>query len=489
MFNKLFLTLGFILTCPCVSAQTQVNYFPSDHSGGQAVDITENATFEAICGADNNPRLPGLNLARAYYGAAACPRTREFEGEEAQVHYLLLIDDTNRLSSYLVDLLDDKGLLQTHRGRQIIQPAIVPMMTNGEDSGRNIHVLGEMAYRLNGSDPGRWFGVLADNAGNAFCELPPNVEALIQDYARQTIEMNNRIKDRLLTALTNFQRAMQFASEESTRSDIVGALTKTALEEAKSYVVGKIADNVPGFDVAVSFVDSAIAEVERAEAASRSYAMGVWLRDTERWISNCLGNSRCQVGSDTTQEDTDLWVRNAISERICSLPVNRRDGAVNAINQALASSLVQGIPVAEIFEKAFYEGWINGHYSTSGEDHQTSAGTIDIRFEVEAEGGRIQFENDSRTASVSVEEYGDEAETGMNELIRALNSVDSPLDFKVHKKVCFHVDNTMPGGRGWSCWWLNAENDLIRRGHPYENAQEAFNDQRWRDNTRSFRRD
>ena len=471
----------------------EIHYFPADHSQGNAIDITSSANYPALCRpaqGQSGPRLAGLNLARAFYGAASCPGTDSDIELDSDVEYVLLVDDTRALSSYLLTQLRAKGLLQRHRGREIVRPAVVDVLLEGQDSGMNVHVIGEMAYRLSGRSANTWFADLTDSAGNAFCELPQDAQNTLNDFASQTIEMNNELKVRMLQALHQFETTMSFDSAHNATADVGGAMAKEVLKEAKKFILGKIGAQVPGFDIAVSLVNSATAEMARAQQAQRSQSMGQWIIKTREAITDCFGNSSCQSAGSTTTFTSSVAIKEALALQVCSLPENRHVEAVQQIRQALNSSLVSGLPNIKVFEQRLFEGWINANYRASTHQDQPSVGTIDIRWDVEGLGSNMQFDLSDHRCTVNIPEYGDNAEGEMNRIIEGLSNLNSPLDFQVKKKVCFKVDNTMPGGRSWVCWLLDTDNRVLYRGVavPDNQGAQAFSNDYWREHTRRFKR-
>jgi hypothetical protein len=495
MLTRIFCILVLMVFVSIATGQTWVHYMPSNHTNGQpTTNVTRLPNFAPLC--SNGGGLPGLDMVRGFAGVSTCPGSGDVVQFDSAVDHILLIDDTRPLSRNLIQMLDERRLLQTYNGRQVILPQVVNYMRDGEDSGLDILVVGEMAFRQLGSTEVAWFGRLSDSAGNSICDLPDNYSQTINNFARQVIQMNNTIKSRMINSLGNFETGMSFESSYSARPQVGAALLSTALSEARSYVVSKIADRVPGFDVVVSLVDSAIEETERAEEASNSYAMSHWIQQARTIIDECVGNSLCGTGTgDTVAEVTEVSLTQDIEMAVCRLAENRRAGGIQTIERALANSLVSGLPGIKVFEKAIYESWIDSHFDREAESRNNSSesavGTIEIVWVIDEEGGMLTFNGDSYVARTIVpeESYGNSANDGMNVIISQLSAVNGPLDFKLRKKVCFIVDNVNPGGRSKVCWLLDKDNSVLRSGGgSLDMARRAYEANTWRQRTTRFRR-
>ena len=150
------------------SAVSAVFYIPSDYDGTAAAPIVNNtADFAPICnGSGGNPRLPGLDLVRAFAGGQTCPGTTESNRFTTEPNFVFLIDDTSPLSTYITRYYQSQNLLQQVGGRHVIAPGLRTFQLGS----RSITFLfvGEMAYRQGGSNPANWFNTLNTMTGSSF---------------------------------------------------------------------------------------------------------------------------------------------------------------------------------------------------------------------------------------------------------------------------------------------------------------------------------
>jgi hypothetical protein len=283
-----------LIMLPNVSFATTVYYFPSNYNGnndgrngGRSDDITAIANYPPICRSSSGVRLAGLNLARPFAGAATCPRTSESTEFDSPIDFVFLIDDTRPLSQYMLTQLQAKNRLKTYQGRQIVDSGMVPMILNGEDSGLDILVVGEIDYSISGGSPVSWFAELSDQTGNMICDIAAERQSIIDDFATQTYQMNEAVVRAMQDGLNSVETQMSFDSSYNAQARIGAALGRVAVKQAKAFIVSKVAAQVPGFDILIDFVDSANVEMQRAATASRSQSMGSWTTSTRTFISNC----------------------------------------------------------------------------------------------------------------------------------------------------------------------------------------------------------
>ncbi|CAH1388002.1 hypothetical protein NTGM5_770006 [Candidatus Nitrotoga sp. M5] len=157
------LSLLLIIVCFIISATNAraagIIYLPADYDGTTAAPfITDTADFAPICNSTGgNPRLPGLNLARAFAGEQLCPGTTESNRFATEPNFVLLIDDTSALSAYLINFLRTQNSLQEISGRQVVAPSIRTFQVEGQSI--SVLMVGEMAYRAANSN-NVWFASL-----------------------------------------------------------------------------------------------------------------------------------------------------------------------------------------------------------------------------------------------------------------------------------------------------------------------------------------
>lgn len=154
-----------------VSAVSTIRYFRNDHpAGDRAPRINHTENFAPICdGSRNNPplrgpRLPGLNLVRAFAGGQTCPGTNSSNRFDSEVTHVFLVDDTRPISGYLRDHLLQQNLLTRFANRHVVAPGIRTFQYQGRTV--SFLVAGEIAFRRMRQDPARWFASL-NNAPRA----------------------------------------------------------------------------------------------------------------------------------------------------------------------------------------------------------------------------------------------------------------------------------------------------------------------------------
>ena len=514
--------IGLLLLLSVLSSSvsvwaTDVYYIPANYDGSAGElgrNITDNANYEPICnGRNNSPRLPGLDLVRRFAGVPDCTgRTYTTDQFEQPVDAVLLIDDTSSLSAYLREQLSEKNLLQMHNGRQVVANDVVDFTNDGEDTGMNILIVGEIDFRIAGSNQSVWWQELSNQTGNSFCELPENNQRLINDFSRQIVAMNTATSTAMQNALNSFETKIDFDSEDDAQARVGVAVLKAAANQALGFSISRLGSigttdsdaleagatpRIPGVTyvialakAGVAVANAASAERERAAASARSRNMGVWINDTRSFISNCMGNSRCSENLDTIGLVTDDMLIEETQSEICSLTANRRQEALQNISTALTQSRENGRPRLEVFAKGFYEAWINSHLPENDRyDLRTPVGTIEVIWEVEERDGDLFFDGDSYIARVSVPQYGVNADDGMNTIMSELSGVNQPWDFKVKKAVCFMVGGVNPGGRTRVCGLLDKDNSVIHQPEDLTGmGRRAFNSDVWRNRTTRFRR-
>lgn len=165
----LFLVVVYHSVAPItVNAASAIFYIPSDYDGTAAAPlVTNTADFTPICnGSGGNPRLPGLNLARAFAGGQMCPGTTESNQFTTEPLFVFLIDDTSPLSTYITRYYQSQNLLQQVGGRSVIAPGLRTFQLGSQTV--TFMFVGEMAYRQGGSNPANWFTTLNSSTGTSF---------------------------------------------------------------------------------------------------------------------------------------------------------------------------------------------------------------------------------------------------------------------------------------------------------------------------------
>lgn len=183
-----------------------------------------------------------------------------------------------------------------------------------------------------------------------------------------------------------------------------------------------------------------------------------------------------------------MTIRNSVEMAYCRLSQNRKDQGIASIQTALNNSLVTGRDNLKLFEKGFYESWINSQYQASDMTDDSSPGTIEVVWEVDDDNESLSFDRSSHINKVNVADYGDNADDGMNSIIDAISGISQPWDFAVKKKVCFIIDNVV-GGVSRECALLDDDNDVLYRvGGSTDLPARAFQSDVWRQGTTRFKR-
>jgi tyrosinase len=155
-YLKPLLYVVLLVSCKLAQAQTTAYFLPHDYDGTTAITRVDNqANFAAFC-AGSDP-LSGLDLVRGFSGSSTCPGANVSQRWQTPVEVLLLVDDTQALSPYLIQMLTAQGALQAIQGRQIVVPRRIEL--DNTSNSMAIMVVGEAAYRTGLSAEG-WFAAL-----------------------------------------------------------------------------------------------------------------------------------------------------------------------------------------------------------------------------------------------------------------------------------------------------------------------------------------
>ncbi len=145
-----------IFSCTTSVLATSAYFLPANYDGSSAAaDVSNITDYPPICNSSDN--LEGLDLVRAFTGASTCPRLSASQSLASSVDVVLLVDDTQPISSYLVSMLQIQNALDSVGSRQIVKPTRInfPVASNTF----SILVVGEEAYRTGLSAEG-WFSVI-----------------------------------------------------------------------------------------------------------------------------------------------------------------------------------------------------------------------------------------------------------------------------------------------------------------------------------------
>jgi len=151
---------GCVLTILCVIAnqaftQPSVYFLPANYDGSSGLaDIANVGNFTPIC--SGSTPLRGLDLVRAYVGTSTCSVTNASERLHRIPDFVLLVDDTVPMSSYLVDMLRVQDALARVNDRTVVSSKVMEFSLGGNTI--RILLAGEQAYRNLGVE--RWFALI-----------------------------------------------------------------------------------------------------------------------------------------------------------------------------------------------------------------------------------------------------------------------------------------------------------------------------------------
>jgi hypothetical protein len=290
-------------------------------------------------------------------------------------------------------------------------------------------------------------------------DVPSVVQQKIRTVVELVAEQHNKLLNSLLNALAQFETTMSFASAKDANPDVLSVLVSKVFEMAVEEVVSK----VPGLSQAKVLFDATTAELERAGKASESFHVGNWIKDQRTAID-------ARLRGDVTKGNRDLLQADIESDYL-EQDERGRQALFDQINQAISSlSSVTG-PLLDEMEATLYVQWINAHFKQIGE---AAPGCIEYRLEYDDN----TFDFESCTVKAP---FGDKIDSALNRLLDRgqLPGIQRPFDFKVRKRVCLRVDNFVPGGKSWSCGWMDEEGNILHNPvHPP--AQEGLRENAWR---------
>lgn len=164
MRNYLFQLIVFMyLVFGANNAHATLHYYlPSNYSGvTTAADVSTTADFRPICHSTTvqRVRLVGLDAVRGFTGASTCPGNNIANNLSNNVDLVILVDDTQNLSTYLQTMLQQRNVLQTVGGRPTVKPTRFNLVAAPATNTISILVVGEMAYRT-ANNNNAWFATL-----------------------------------------------------------------------------------------------------------------------------------------------------------------------------------------------------------------------------------------------------------------------------------------------------------------------------------------
>lgn len=263
-------------------------------------------------------------------------------------------------------------------------------------------------------------------------EVPPYVEAKIEEYVDLTARKNDTLLEKSQDALANFQTTMSFASLKEARPDLVGSMMSKVFDFAASKVIEALG---PVTEVIKSIYDAGTEELARAGKAAASSSIGDWIKDQRGAIDRIRDKFdpdeiRLEMRSKYTEATDPMLVLAMLVDRVPRLRTFE-------------------LPPIEELELQLYEQWINAHFRAIRED---AIGFVAVS---------VPEVSSMKVSSCTVRApEGAKVAHALNRLFTKLGDL-KPLDLKVHKRACFHVPNFMPGGETWDCGWLDPDNTLV----------------------------
>lgn len=138
--------------------QPSGHYFlPSDFDGSSsALNVSRTANVAEICRS-----FEGLDMVRAFTGASSCRVYQGADSLRTVFDIVLLVDDTQAMSQYLLTMLHSKNALQEVSDRAVVKPTQLLFTSGTGSSASTLRVLliGETAYQTGLSMSG-WFATI-----------------------------------------------------------------------------------------------------------------------------------------------------------------------------------------------------------------------------------------------------------------------------------------------------------------------------------------
>jgi hypothetical protein len=286
-------------------------------------------------------------------------------------------------------------------------------------------------------------------------EAPPVVKERIKEYVELLSRQHDTLLEKSQDSLANFETTMSFASASEAKPDLLGAMLSKTFDFAASIVIGEMNPLVGGaVELVKSVFEAASDELERAGKAAASHSIGNWIKDQRGAIDRLRG----KFDRDAVQSEMELGY----------LESGDRQAYFAAVVNDIAKLRGNVLPPVEELERQLYEQWINAHFRGISDD---APGCIEVK--VDADDG---FEIESCTVQTP---EGEKVADALNRLFAKLPGNLKPIDLRVRKRGCFFVENMVPGGRSWSCGWLDADNRQIHTPI-LPKAVQAFREPGWK---------
>ncbi len=279
---------------------------------------------------------------------------------------------------------------------------------------------------------------------------------LAQWYARDLAEVERRTVQTYLGALANFETTIRSSSSQEARADVLGAVFSSVFDQTKNAVLEVVGEKVPGLSQVVAVFESVNAEIERAQKAQESYAVGEWIQ-----------SQRTNILRIANEAPIDSRIEQALVSEYNALPDEEKNDFINAMDRARGrisdrstNALRPGIvPDPRRVELWLYEGWID-----------KQGGVIEFKYDA---GDSEEFPFVLQSVDVSDAPFANQIEDSIARVVNE-NIVPNLGAVRVKKRLCVYVENFV-GGMSWSCGLRNASNGVAQAPiHP--TAQQPFID-------------
>jgi hypothetical protein len=288
-------------------------------------------------------------------------------------------------------------------------------------------------------------------------DAPPVVKGKVREYVELLARQHDTLLEKSQDALANFETTMVFASTSEANADLLGSMLSKAFDFAVDQMLGALAESNPvtavSLGLAKTLFQAASDELERAGKAADSHAIGNWIKDQRGAIDRLRG----RFDRDAVQSEMELGYLESSDQQAYFA------GLADGITKLRSGVL----PPVEELERQLYEQWINANFKGISDD---APGCIQVK--VEADDG---FDITSCTVETP---SGDKVADALNRLFAKLPGALRPRDLRVRKRGCFYVENLVPGGKSWSCGWLDRDNQPIHNPVLPE-ASKAFRQPQW----------
>ncbi len=301
-------------------------------------------------------------------------------------------------------------------------------------------------------------------------EVPPDDAALIRTYVEKIKAWHLRVIDSWDKGLEEFYRRMNSASTQDADTDILGAIVSSLYKNGIKEMGGALISNIDkplgvAFKIVHAILFGIADEIERANKAKISVAVTDWVSeqlDVIEYQRNIFDKEKV---AETLQRDLEQGYKDAAADP-ADLSAFMSDVFVRLYELEQLTR-----PINDTFEIAFYEQWINAHFTeTKGkiwgiEPVQNIQGCIEVRMELQT---LLDGDGYNITSTKVVAPNEAQVADGLNLILKknplgGVRSLRNILELKTHKVICFDREGggNLPGTV--ICGWLNENNEVISK--------------------------